>query len=151
MQQPKRVKYRKSHRGKRRGVAVAGGKVSFGEFGLQAAECAWVTARQIEAARRVVSHRLQRGGKMWVTVFADKPISKKPLEVRMGGGKGATDQWVAVVKPGRIIFEVAEVPAAAAIAALKQAGFKLPIACRVIARQLDFAKLTEVQDEASGA
>ncbi len=150
MQQPKRVKYRKSHRGKRRGVAIAGGKVSFGEFGLQAGEAAWVTARQIEAARRAISHELQRGGKMWVTIFADKPISKKPLEVRMGGGKGATDQWVAVVKPGRILFEVAEVPAKAAMTALKLAGFKLPIPTRVIKRQPDYAGLTQVQHEASG-
>ena len=128
-------------------MAIAGGQVHFGEWGLQAAEAAWLTARQIEAARRVISHALSRGGKMWVTVFADKPVSKKPLEVRMGGGKGATDHWVAVVKPGRILFEVAEVPAQSAVHALKLASFKLPIPSRVVSRIPDYESLTQVQNE----
>lgn len=147
MQQPKRVKYRKSHRGKRRGVALAGGQVHFGDFGLQAEEAAWLTARQIEAARRVITHQLRRGGKVWVTVFADKPVSKKPLEVRMGGGKGATDQWVAVVRPGRILFEVGQVAPDVAVSALSLARNKLPIPARVVPRDPDYAALTRVDHE----
>ena len=109
MLQPKRVKYRKVHKGRRRGQTNSGNAVIFGDFGLQALEPAWVTARQIEAARRAITHHVRRGGKVWVRIFPDKPIAKKPAETRMGGGKGTPDHWVAVVKPGRILFEMAEV------------------------------------------
>src|SRR5262245_23643938 len=109
MLQPKRVKYRKHHRGHRRGMAMAGNEVSFGDIVLQAASAAWVDARQIEAARRAITHHLRRGGKVWIRIFPDKPVTKKPAEVRMGSGKGPVDRWVAVVRPGRMMFEIAGV------------------------------------------
>ena len=134
MLQPKRTKYRKVMRGRRKGMATSGNSVDFGEFGLKAMATDWITARQIEAARVAVTRRLRRGGQVWVRVFPDKSVSKKPAEVRMGGGKAAVDHWVAVVKPGRVMFEVAGVPAADAIAALKLAGHKLPIPTRTVSR-----------------
>ena len=134
MLQPKRVKFRKSHRGRRKGVATRGAVISFGQFGLKAMEPAWITARQIEAGRRVIVRYLRRGGQMWVRVFPDKPITKKPLETRQGGGKGATDQWVAVIKPGRILFEISGISPDMAEAALKQAAGKLPIPTRIVSR-----------------
>lgn len=134
MLQPKRTKHRKISRGKRKGVATTGSTVSFGEFGLKSLGADWVTARQIEAARVAVSRRLRRGGQVWVRVFPDKPISKKPAETRMGGGKSGTDHWVVVIKPGRILFEVAGVPAADAIAALRLASHKLPIPTKTVHR-----------------
>ncbi|MBM3946390.1 MAG: 50S ribosomal protein L16 [SAR202 cluster bacterium] len=134
MLQPKRVKYRKSHRGRRKGVATRGAVLNFGQAGLKAMEPTWLTARQIEAGRRVIVRYLRRGGQMWVRVFPDKPISKKPLEVRQGGGKGATDQWVAVVKPGHIIYEVGGIQATLAAQALRQAGDKLPIVTKIVTR-----------------
>jgi large subunit ribosomal protein L16 len=134
MLQPKRTKHRKITRGKRKGVATTGSTVNFGEFGLKSLGADWVTARQIEAARVAVSRRLRRGGQVWVRVFPDKPISKKPAETRMGGGKSGTDHWVAVVKPGRILFEVAGVPPADAIAALRLASHKLPIPTKTVHR-----------------
>ena len=134
MLQPKRTKYRKVMRGRRKGMATSGNSVDFGEFGLKAMGTDWITARQIEAARVAVTRRLRRGGQVWVRVFPDKSVSKKPAEVRMGGGKAAVDHWVAVVKPGRVMFEVAGVPAADAIAALKLAGHKLPIPTRTVSR-----------------
>ena len=112
MLQPKRSKYRKVFRGRRKGAATTGSTVSFGEFGLKAMEADWITARQIEASRIAVTRHLRRGGQVWVRVFPDKSVSKKPAEVRMGGGKAAVDHWVAVVWPGKIMFEVAGVPAA---------------------------------------
>jgi large subunit ribosomal protein L16 len=115
-------------------MATSGNSVDFGEFGLKAMATDWITARQIEAARVAVTRRLRRGGQVWVRVFPDKSVSKKPAEVRMGGGKAAVDHWVAVVKPGRVMFEVAGVPAADAIAALKLAGHKLPIPTRTVSR-----------------
>ena len=127
MQQPKRVKYRKSHRGSRKGKAQTGNTVVFGEYGLQALEAVWMTARQIEAARRVVVRYLRRGGKMWIRVFPDKPVTKKPAETRMGSGKGAVDHWVCVVKPGRMIFEISGIKENMAREALKRASHKLPI------------------------
>ena len=110
MLMPKRTKYRKQFRGKRRGAAQTGNTVVFGEFGLQAQTTAWIDSRQIEAARRAITGSLRRGGKVWIRIFPDKPVTKKPVEVRMGKGKGATDRWVAVVKRGRVIFEIAGVP-----------------------------------------
>lgn len=127
MLQPKRTKYRKQFKGRNRGVATRGNKVSFGEYGLKASEHGRITARQIEAARRAVSRHLKRGGKMWIRVFPDKPISKKPLEVRMGSGKGNVEYWVAVVQPGRMIFEIEGVTVEIAREAMKLAAAKLPV------------------------
>jgi len=134
MLQPKRTKYRKMGRGRRKGTAVTGSSVHFGEFGLKAMACDWISARQIESARIAITRHLQRGGQVWIRVFPDKPISKKPAEVRMGGGKAANDHWVAVVKPGRILFEVGGVPADQAMAALKLASHKLPIPTKAVQR-----------------
>lgn len=135
MLMPRRTKYRKQFRGKRRGIARSGTSVAFGEFGLQAQTTAWIDSRQIEAARRAITGSLKRGGKVWIRVFPDKPVSKKPVEVRMGKGKGATDRWVATVKRGRVIFEVAGVPEEAAREAFRRAHHKLPVKTRVITRE----------------
>lgn len=135
MLQPKRVKYRKTHKGRREGTAHAGAAVSFGDFGLQAQEAAWLTNRQIEAARRAITRYIRRGGKVWIRVFPDKPVTKKPAETRMGGGKGAPDHWVAVVKPGRIIFEMAGVEEKIAREAMRLAAHKLPIETKFVARE----------------
>ena len=134
MLQPKRTKYRKVMRGRRKGMATTANSVDFGEFGLKAMAADWITARQIEAARVAVTRHLKRGGQVWVRLFPDKSVSKKPAEVRMGGGKAAVDHWVAVVKPGRIMFEVAGVPAQDAIAALNLAAHKLPIPTKTVQR-----------------
>ncbi|MBE9513014.1 MAG: 50S ribosomal protein L16 [Chloroflexi bacterium] len=136
MQQPKRVKYRKSHKGRRRGNAQAGNAVTFGNFGLQAAECAWLTARQIEAARRAMTHYVRRGGKIWIRIFPDKPVTAKPAETRMGSGKGSLDHWVAVVKPGRILFEMGGVDEEVAKGAMRLASYKLPIDTKFVAKEL---------------
>jgi large subunit ribosomal protein L16 len=133
--QPKRTKWRKSHRGRRRGQANAGNQVNFGEFGLQATTNAWVTARQIEAARRAITHSIKRGGKVWIRVFPDKPVSKKPAETRMGSGKGNPEFWVAVVRRGRLLFELAGVREDVAREALRLAAHKLPVATRFIHRE----------------
>ncbi|MDA0300942.1 MAG: 50S ribosomal protein L16 [Chloroflexi bacterium] len=135
MLMPKRTKFRKQFRGRRRGMAQAGNFVAFGEFGLQAQTTAWVSARQIEAARRAITGSLKRGGKVWIRIFPDKPVTKKPVEVRMGKGKGATDRWVAVVKRGRVMFEVAGVPEAAAREAFRKAHHKLPVDTKVLMRE----------------
>lgn len=127
MLQPKRTKYRKQFKGRNRGVATRGSKVSFGEYGLKAVEHGRITARQIEAARRAMSRHLKRGGKIWIRVFPDKPISKKPLEVRQGKGKGNVEYWVALVQPGRIMFEIDGVTEDLAREALKLAAAKLPV------------------------
>ena len=134
MLQPKRTKFRKQFRGKMRGAATTGSSVSFGEVGLKAMEATWITARQIEAARIAVTRHLKRGGQVWVRVFPDKSVSKKAAETRMGGGKAAVDYWVAVVKPGRIMFEVAGVPQQEAIDALRLASQKLPIPTKTVLR-----------------
>ena len=139
MLMPKRTKFRKQFRGKRRGMANAGNFVAFGEFGLQAQTTAWVDARQIESARRAITGSLRRGGKVWIRVFPDKPVTKKPVEVRMGKGKGATDRWVAVVKRGRVMFEVAGVPEEAAREAFRKAHHKLPVDTKVILREEVYA------------
>lgn len=136
MLQPKRVKYRKTHKGRRRGTAQAGNAVTFGEFGLQAQERAWITARQIEAARRAIVHSVKRGGKVWIRIFPDKPVTSKPAETRMGSGKGAVDHWVAVVKPGRMLFEMSGVKEELAREAMRLASNKLPIKTKFVAREI---------------
>jgi large subunit ribosomal protein L16 len=135
MLMPSRVKYRKSQRGRMKGRAKRGTTVAFGEFGLQALECAWVTARQIESARVSIMRFLKKGGKVWIRIFPDKPVSKKPAETRMGKGKGNPEFWVCVVKPGRILFEIEGVTAEVAKAAFILAGHKLPIATQFVARE----------------
>ena len=134
MLQPKRTKFRKHFRGKMRGNASTGNTVAFGEVGLKAMEATWITARQIEAARIAVTRHLKRGGQVWVRVFPDKSVSKKAAETRMGGGKAAVDYWVAVVRPGRVLFEVAGVPQQEAIQALRLASQKLPIPTKTVHR-----------------
>ena len=134
MLQPKRVKYRKLHRGKRRGKAQTGSTVAFGEFGLQSTQANWVTSRQIESARRVMVRYLRRGGNMWIRVFPDKPVTKKPAETRMGSGKGSPDHWVAVVKPGRILFEISGIKENMAREAMHLASYKLPVGTRFVVK-----------------
>ena len=134
MLQPKRVKYRKAHRGRRKGIATRGHKVIFGEYAVKTLEAAWLTARQIEAARRAISHHVKRGGQTWIRVFPDKPVTTKPAETRQGGGKGSVDHWVAVVKPGHILFEVAGIKKETAIRALTLACHKLPIKTKLVGR-----------------
>ena len=138
MLMPKRTKYRKQFRGRRRGMAMTGNSVAFGEWGLQAQTTAWIDSRQIESARRAITGSLRRGGKVWIRVFPDKPVSSKPVEVRMGKGKGATDRWVSVVKRGRVMFEVAGVPEDAVREAFRRAHHKLPVQTKVISREESF-------------
>jgi large subunit ribosomal protein L16 len=135
MLMPKRVKYRKQHRGRMKGKATRGNKVSFGEFGLQALEPCWMTSRQIEAARRAIVRHVRRSGKLWIRVFPDKPVTKRAAETRMGSGKGAVDHWVAVVKPGRMVFEISGVPEDDAREAMRLASHKLPIRTRFVTRE----------------
>ncbi|MDY6893718.1 MAG: 50S ribosomal protein L16 [Chloroflexota bacterium] len=135
MLQPKRVRYRKVHRGRRAGKAHVGNAVSFGEYGLQAQESAWITSRQIEAARRAIVHSVRRGGKVWIRIFPDKPVTKKPAETRMGSGKGSPDHWVAVVKRGRMLFEISGVRAEDAQEAMRLASHKLPVRTKFVARE----------------
>ena len=134
MLQPKRTKFRKVHRGKMRGLAYKGSSVAFGDFGIKSLSPAWITSRQIEAARRAIVRHLRRGGKVWIRIFPSKPITKKPAETRQGGGKGPVEAWVAVVKPGRVMFEVGGVASATAQEALRKAGQKLPVRTRVLGR-----------------
>ncbi len=134
MQAPKRTKFRKAHRGNMRGKAFAGSGVAFGEFALQAMEPAWVTSAQLEAARVAITRFIKRGGKLWIRVFPDKPVTKKPAETRMGSGKGNPEFWVAVVKPGRTLFELAGISEEVAREAMRLAGHKLPIRTRFVAR-----------------
>jgi large subunit ribosomal protein L16 len=132
---PKRVKHRKVHRGKMRGLAHRGSKVSFGSFGLRSLECGWITSAQIEACRIVVNRHLKRGGKLWIRIFPDKPITKKPAETRMGKGKGAPDAWVAVIKPGRVLFELEGVPEKVGREAFTLAAHRLPVLTRFVTRE----------------
>jgi large subunit ribosomal protein L16 len=134
MLMPKRVKYRKQMRGRMRGRASRGAKVTFGEYGLQATEPCWMTSRQIEAARRAIVRYLRRGGKVWIRIFPDKPVTAKPAETRMGSGKGSVDHWVAVVKPGRVLFEIAGVTEEQAREAMRLAAHKLPIKTQFVSR-----------------
>jgi large subunit ribosomal protein L16 len=143
MLQPKRVKYHKSHKGHRRGKAQVGNTVVFGDFGLQALESDWITTRQIEAARRAITHYIRRGGKVWIRVFPHKPVTKKAAETRMGSGKGAPDHWVAVIKPGRIVFEIAGVDEEAAREAFRLASHKLPIGTKFVLRETGVAHGSE--------
>lgn len=135
MLMPKRLKHRKFQRGRMGGAAYGGSTVAFGDYGLQAQEPTWMTARQIEAARRAIVHHMRRGGKVWIRVFPDKPVTKKPAETRMGSGKGAPDHWVAVVRPGRILYEVSGVERALAKEAFRLASHKLPIRLRMVVRE----------------
>jgi large subunit ribosomal protein L16 len=134
MLMPKRTKYRKMMRGRMTGKAGRGATIAFGDYALQALEPAWITSRQIEAARRAITNYLKRGGKVWIRVFPDKPVTQKPAETRMGSGKGNPEFWVAVVKPGRIMFEVGGVPEERAHDALQRAAMKMPIKCKVISK-----------------
>jgi large subunit ribosomal protein L16 len=131
---PKRVKWRRQHRGRMRGKAMVGNTLTFGEYGLQALEPVWMTNRQIEAARIAMTRHIKRGGKVWIKIFPDKSVTKKPAEVRMGSGKGNPEFWVAVIRPGRVLFEVAGVPETVAREALRLAAQKLPIATKVVTR-----------------
>ncbi|MFC2047416.1 50S ribosomal protein L16 [Chloroflexota bacterium] len=139
MLQPKRVKYRKMHKGHRRGKAQVGNTIVFGDFGLQTLESAWVTSRQIEAARRAITHHIRRGGKIWIRIFPDKAVTKKAAETRMGGGKGAPDHWVAVIKPGGMLFEMGGVSEAVAKEAMRLASHKLPIDTKFVIREAGIA------------
>jgi large subunit ribosomal protein L16 len=132
---PKRVKFRKQHRGRRTGIALRGSTLVFGEYGLKALEAAWITNRQIESARRAITRHIKRGGKVWIRIFPDKPVTKKPAETRMGKGKGAPEGWVAVVKPGRILCEMEGITEANAKEAMRLAAHKLPIATRMVSRR----------------
>ena len=134
MLSPKRTKFRKQHRGRMRGMAQRGNEISFGDFALQATEPCWLTSRQIEAARRAMTRYVRRGGKIWIRVFPDKPVTMRPAETRMGSGKGNPEYWVAVVKPGRVVFEIAGVPEATAREAMRLASFKLPFKTNFISR-----------------
>ena len=134
MLMPKRVKYRRQHRGRMKGNANRGNQLAYGEYGLQALEACWMTANQIEAARRAMTRYIKRGGNIWIKVFPDKPVSKKPAEVRMGSGKGAPEYWVAVVKPGRVLFEMSGVSEEIAREAMRLAAQKLPIKTKFIQR-----------------
>lgn len=144
MLMPKRVKYRRVHRGRMKGKAMTGNELTYGEYGLQAVEPCWMTANQIEAARRAMTRYIKRGGNIWIKVFPDKPVSKKPAEVRMGSGKGAPEYWVAVVKPGRILFEMGGVSEEIAKEAMRLAANKLPIKTKFVARM----DLSEKEGEA---
>ena len=134
---PKKLKYRKPHRGRMRGQAKGGTDVQFGEYGLQALEPAWITNRQIEAARIAMTRKIKRGGKVWINVFPDKSVTQKPAETRMGSGKGSPEHWVAVVKPGRVMFELAGVSEPLAREALRLAGQKLPVRTKIVKREAD--------------
>ncbi|HET7263032.1 MAG TPA: 50S ribosomal protein L16 [bacterium] len=149
MLMPKRVKYRKAHRGRMRGDAHSGASVTFGEFGLQAQDRAWITSQQIEAARRAITRFIKRGGKLWIRVFPDHPVTKKPAETRMGSGKGNPELWVAVVRPGRVLFELGGVSEAVAREAMALAGHKLPIATRFVHRD-DAAEIATAGAGATG-
>jgi len=137
MLMPKRVKHRKVHRGRMKGKATRGNKVTYGEFGLQTTEPAWITSNQIEAARRAMTRHVKRGGKIWIKVFPDKPITRKPAETRMGKGKGSPEYWVAVVKPGRVMFEMAGVSEDLAREAMRLAANKLPVKCKFVVKEED--------------
>jgi large subunit ribosomal protein L16 len=135
MLSPRRTKFRKQHRGRMRGMASRGNEINFGQFALQALEPHWITSRQIEASRRAMTRYIRRGGKIWIRIFPDKPVTMRPAETRMGSGKGNPEYWVAVVKPGRILFEIEGVPEATAREAMRLASFKLPIKTKFIVRE----------------
>ncbi len=134
---PKRVKYRRVHRGRMKGKAHRGNKVTYGDYGLQATEPCWITSNQIEAARIAMTRYIKRGGQVWIKIFPDKPITEKPAETRMGSGKGSPEYWVAVVKPGRVMFEIGGVPEDLAKEAMRLAAHKLPIKCKFVYKEKD--------------
>jgi large subunit ribosomal protein L16 len=136
MLMPRKFKHRKVQRGRMKGRSKGGTKVHFGDYGLQALEPCWVTARQIESARVAITRHVKRSGKVWINVFPDKPVSKKPAETRMGSGKGNPDHWVAVVKPGRVMFELSGVPEPIAVEAMRRAAHKMPMKCRFVKRDM---------------
>ena len=144
MLQPKKTKYRKMMKGRMKGTETRGTKLEFGQYALQALEPGWITSRQIEAARRAMTREIKRGGNVWIKIFPDKPITAKPAETRMGSGKGAPEYWVAVVKPGRVLFEIAGVPEETAREAMRLAGYKLPIKTKFVKRE-DVAE-SDVED-----
>jgi large subunit ribosomal protein L16 len=135
MLMPKRVKHRKQHRGRMAGAAKGGTTVQFGEYGLKSLEAGWISNRQIEAARIAMTRKIKRGGKVWINIFPDKPVTKKPAETRMGSGKGSPEGWVAVVRPGRVMFELAGVPDQLAREAMRLAGHKLPVKTKIVMRE----------------
>lgn len=137
MLMPKRVKYRRVHRGRMKGKAMRGNKIAYGEYGLQALEPSWITSNQIEAARRAMTRYIKRGGNIWIKIFPDKPVTEKPAETRMGSGKGAPEYWVAVVKPGRIMFEMSGVSEEVAREAMRLAAMKLPIKTKFVMKEKD--------------
>ena len=137
MLMPKKVKHRKQHRGRTKGQSKGGTEVTFGEYGIQALEPGWITARQIEAARIAMTRKTRRGGKVWINVYPDRPLTKKPAETRMGSGKGSPEFWVAVVKPGRVMFELSGVPEPLAREAIRLAAMKLPVKCKFVTREGD--------------
>ena len=143
MLMPKRVKYRRVHRGRMTGKALRGNTISYGDYAIQALEPCWMTANQIESARRAMTRYIKRGGKIWIKVFPDKPVTKKPAEVRMGSGKGAPEYWVAVVKPGRVLFEMSGVPVDVAREAMRLAAHKLPVKTKVITREMKEGEANE--------
>lgn len=134
MLSPRKVKHRKQFKGRMKGTALRGSSISFGDYAIKAVECGRMTAQQIEAARITINRKIKRGGKMWIRVFPDKPITKKPAETRMGKGKGSPEYWVATIKPGKVLYELSGVPEELAVEALKLAGYKLPFATKVITR-----------------
>ncbi len=136
MLSPKRTKYRKHHRGRMNGKATRGNIISFGDFALQALECSWITSRQIEAGRRAMTRYVRRGGKLWIRIFPDKPVTMRPAETRMGSGKGAPEYWVAVVKPGKIIYELKGVPETVARAAMRIAAYKMPVKTQFLTKKI---------------
>jgi len=136
MLSPKKTKHRKQQKGNLKGIAHSGSDVSFGDFGLQVTEGGWITARQIEAARMAITRHVRRQGNIWIRIFPDKPVTKKPLETRMGHGKGAVEEWVAVVQPGRVLYELGGVPEAMVKEAFRLAGHKLPLATRLLTREI---------------
>ena len=138
MMMPKKVKFRKQQRGRRRGLATRGQKVSFGDYGLQALEAGWVTARQIEAARIAMTRHIKRGGKVWINIYPDRPLTKKPAETRMGSGKGSPEWWIANVKPGRVMFELSGVTEDIAREAMRRAQHKLPMKTKFVSRDGEF-------------
>ena len=143
MLMPKRVKYRRVHRGRMTGKALRGNTISYGDYAIQALEPCWMTANQIESARRAMTRYIKRGGKIWIKVFPDKPVTKKPAEVRMGSGKGAPEYWVAVVKPGRVLFEMSGVPVYVAREAMRLAAHKLPVKTKFITREMKEGEANE--------
>lgn len=143
MLMPKRVKYRRVHRGRMTGKALRGNSISYGDYAIQALEPCWMTANQIESARRAMTRYIKRGGKIWIKVFPDKPVTKKPAEVRMGSGKGAPEYWVAVVKPGRVLFEMSGVPVDVAREAMRLAAHKLPVKTKFITHEMKEGEANE--------